>query len=164
MSIPKQSTFCELHPSRSSTSNQLFLTYYPRTLNEYADNTERLTGRKVNRNYLPRSQILKKWEQVKKENPYYVLRLAADSPAGNFVGRSHNELLNPSEKYFKPESWEETVKAVSVRIHRSLDFAPRGTFRTDKTALPSSLYKRKEVKNGIEKSRNILVLCTKQLA
>jgi len=82
-----------------------------KTLNEYADINEKVTGQKINRIYVPREQLLEKWNAIGKEQPYFVLRVAADSPAHNFVGRSHNELLNPGEKYFKPTSWEEFVKS-----------------------------------------------------
>lgn len=90
---------------------QLLIFVIPlRSFNEYADITERVTGRQVNRIYVPRSQILKKWEEVKDEAPYFILRVSPESLAHNFVGRSHNELLNPGEKYFQRESWEKVVE------------------------------------------------------
>jgi len=81
-----------------------------KTFNEYADIHEKITGEKVNKIYVPRDQVLEKWNSGK-EGPFYVLRVAADSPAQNFVGRDHNELLNPGQKYFKPKTWEEIVGA-----------------------------------------------------
>ena len=81
-----------------------------RTFNEYADIHEKITGEKVNKIYIPRDEVLEKWNSGK-EGPFYVLRVAADSPAQNFVGRDHNELLNPGQKYFKPKTWEEIVGA-----------------------------------------------------
>jgi len=81
-----------------------------KTFNEYADIHEKITGQKVNKTYVPREQFLEQWNSGK-EGPYYVLRIAADSLAHNFVGRDHNELLNPGQKYFKPKTWEEIVGA-----------------------------------------------------
>jgi len=88
----------------------LLIIFLYRTFNEYADIHEKITGQKVNKIYVPREQVLEKWNSGK-EGPYYVLRVAADSPAQNFVGRDHNELLNPGQKYFKPKTWEEIVSA-----------------------------------------------------
>jgi hypothetical protein len=69
-----------------------------------------VTGQKINKTYVPRQQFVDKWEAgLREENPYYVLRLAAESSGHNFSGISHNELLNPGQKYFKPKSWEEYV-------------------------------------------------------
>jgi uncharacterized protein YbjT (DUF2867 family) len=81
-----------------------------KTFNEYADIHEKITGEKVNKIYVPRDQVLEKWNSGK-EGPFYVLRVASDSPAQNFVGRDHNELLNPGQKYFKPKTWEEIFGA-----------------------------------------------------
>ena len=90
--------------------NNLLIIFLYRTLNEYADIHEKITGQKVNRIYVPHEQVLKRWNSGK-EGPFYVLRIAADSLAQNFVGRDHNELLNPGQKYFKPKTWEEIVGA-----------------------------------------------------
>jgi len=81
-----------------------------KTFNEYADIHEKITGEKVNKIYIPRDKALEKWNSGKEE-PFYVLRVAAESLAQNFVGRDHNELLNPGQKYFKPKTWEEVVGA-----------------------------------------------------
>jgi len=79
-----------------------------KTWNEYADIHEKVTGKKVNRIYLSRDKLVEQWNSGK-ENPYFVLRISGESLGHNFVGREHNELLNPGKKYFKPKSWEEIV-------------------------------------------------------
>jgi len=82
-----------------------------KTLNEYASIHEQITGQKVNKIYIPREKLLEQWNSTGKENPFYVLRIIAESSGQNFVGRDHNELLNPGQKYFKPKTWEEIVRA-----------------------------------------------------
>lgn len=82
----------------------------PRTFNQYADIQEKVTGQKVNRIYVPREQFVQRWN-TGKESPYFVLRVATDSLGQNFAGRDHNELLNPGQKYFKPQTWEEIISA-----------------------------------------------------
>lgn len=99
------------HKYPTSVPSRLRIYSEIKKFNEYVDITEQVTGRKINRIYVPHSEILKKWEEIKAENPYYVLRVAADSAAQDFLGTSHIELLNPGHKYFTPESWEESVKA-----------------------------------------------------
>jgi len=81
-----------------------------KTWNEYADIHEKVTGQKVNRIYVPRERLLEQWN-TGNETPFFVLRIVADSLGHNFVGRDHNELLNPGQKYFKPKTWEEMISA-----------------------------------------------------
>ncbi|KAF8315640.1 NAD(P)-binding protein [Clavulina sp. PMI_390] len=84
-----------------------------KTMNEYASIVERLTNTPVTRKYVPRAQLIVEWERSigKNERPPLFLRIVAGTSATNFLGREHNELLNPGQKYFKPVSFEDFVKS-----------------------------------------------------
>lgn len=83
-----------------------------RTWNEYADIAEKLGSRHVTRVYTPSEEALARYRSGK-ESPYYVLRAIIGSKAYDFSDSADNELLNPGQKYFKPVSFEDIVKAVS---------------------------------------------------
>lgn len=88
--------------------------YFPgRTPNQYVQTIEKIKGEKQTINYIPYAELLATYKEVGQKNPFFVLRVAAQSPAADFSSNSHNELLNPGQKYFKRSSWEDYVKAVS---------------------------------------------------
>jgi len=94
----------------SSLPSRLRVYSEVKTWNEYAEIHEKVTGQKVNRIHIPREKVLEIWKSGT-GGPFYFIRVLADTIANNFLGTSHNELLNPGEKYFKPTSWEEYVKS-----------------------------------------------------
>lgn len=83
-----------------------------RTWNEYADIAEKLTSRHITRVYTSSEEAFIRYRSGK-ESPHYALRAVIGSKAYDFSDSTDNELLNPGEKYFKPVSFEEVVKAVS---------------------------------------------------
>lgn len=85
-----------------------------RSWNEYADIKEKLTGKKIERVYIPREELIKRYKAGNEPaGIWFVLRIATDTPAHDFTGIAHNELLNPGNKYFVPSSYEDYIKSVS---------------------------------------------------
>lgn len=86
-----------------------------RTWTDFADITEKLTGKPITRKYTSVTQI--EQDVLAGKQVFFPVWVICGSKFADFTDDCDNELLNPAQRYFKPKSFEDFVRSVRGMRH-----------------------------------------------